>query len=320
MVLNASASITLKDRFLGSLFGLAVGDALGATLEFCRTGSFEPISEMIGGGPFGLEPGQWTDDASMALCLGESLIRCGGHSPSDQMETYLRWMREGHLSSVGYCFDVGRTVRAALDRYVRTSQAYAGSSDERSAGNGSLMRLCPTVLYHWGEPTDSVIFLAGESSRTTHQAVSCIDACRYFAGLLLGALAGEEKGCLTGAFYTPKAWDWRHAPLCDEVAKVAAGSFHNGQSARIRGTGYVIDCLEAALWAFHGSNSFEEGALMAVNLGDDADTTGAVFGQLAGAYYGLSGIPEHWVKMIAKADTIRELGLGLYYAATGETE
>ena len=131
----------LEDRYRGSLLGLAAGDALGTTLEFRAPGTFEPIDDMEGGGPFGLEPGQWTDDTSMALCLAESLISCEGFNPLDQMERYRRWYREGYLSSTGTCFDIGNTVRGAIHTFERTGEPYAGPTDPRSAGNGSIMRL-----------------------------------------------------------------------------------------------------------------------------------------------------------------------------------
>jgi len=98
----------MRSRFKGCLLGLAVGDALGTTLEFKMPGTFKPITDMIGGGPFNLKPGQWTDDTSMALCLAESLIQCKGFNPKDQMERYIKWWREGYQSSTGKCFEVPR--------------------------------------------------------------------------------------------------------------------------------------------------------------------------------------------------------------------
>ena len=138
----------LKDRYRGSLLGLAVGDALGTTLEFKAPGTFEPLSEMVGGGPFKLQPGQWTDDTSMALCLAESLIECNGFNPQDQMERYRRWYREGYLSSTDTCFDIGNTVRTAIQVFEKTGEAYSGSTDPYSAGNGSIMRLAPVPLFY----------------------------------------------------------------------------------------------------------------------------------------------------------------------------
>src|SRR5262245_14888700 len=133
------------DRCRGSLLGLAVGDAVGTTLEFETPGTFEPITDMVGGGPFRLRPGEWTDDTSMALCLATSLVSCEGFDAADQMTRYLRWMEEGYWSSIGRCFDIGATTREALLRYKRTGDPWSGSTDPHSAGNGSLMRLCPVV-------------------------------------------------------------------------------------------------------------------------------------------------------------------------------
>ena len=127
-----------EDRFRGCLLGLAVGNAVGTTLEFKPPGSFKPISDMVGGGPFRLKPGEWTDDTSMALCLAESLIAKQCFDPSDQLQRYLKWYREGHLSSNGRCFDIGNTVRHALTRFEKTGEPYSGSTDHSSAGNGSL--------------------------------------------------------------------------------------------------------------------------------------------------------------------------------------
>ena len=131
------------NRHRGCLLGLATGDALGATLEFQAPGSFEPIHDMLGGGPFGLAPGQWTDDTSMALCLAESLLKSDGFDAADQMRRYLRWYRGGYLSSTGTCFDIGDTCRAALEQFEETDEPFAGSTDPQSAGNGSIMRLAP---------------------------------------------------------------------------------------------------------------------------------------------------------------------------------
>src|SRR5215218_10823652 len=167
-------------RYRGSLLGLAAGDALGTTLEFRRPGSFPPIDDIVGGGPFGLRPGEWTDDTSMALCLAESLIECRGFDPIDQLRRYVRWYREGHWSSTGRCFDIGNATRAALERFERTGEPFPGDAAPDAAGNGPLMKLAPVVLAFVDRPQDAVRF-ACESARTTHGAVEARDACRYFA-------------------------------------------------------------------------------------------------------------------------------------------
>jgi ADP-ribosyl-[dinitrogen reductase] hydrolase len=196
--------LSLRERYRGALLGLAAGDALGTTVEFQAPGTFKPITDIVGGGPFGLEPGQWTDDTSMALCLAESLIEKRGFDPKDQMDRYCRWWKEGYLSSTGTCFDIGIIVRTALASYLRSGEPFAGLTDPFSAGNGSLMRLAPVVLAY-RRNFDLAIHNAGESSRTTHAGQTTVDACRYFAGLLLGALEGRSKRELLSSFFCPAA-------------------------------------------------------------------------------------------------------------------
>ncbi|MBK1722467.1 ADP-ribosylglycohydrolase family protein [Thiocystis violacea] len=301
---------TLRDRYRGALMGLAVGDALGTTLEFTRPGAFAPIDDMVGGGPFRLAPGQWTDDTSMALCLAESLIERRGFDAEDQMRRYLRWRDEGHWSSTGRCFDIGTTVVAALERFEASDDPYAGSTDPHTAGNGSLMRLAPVPLAFMRDPVEAVR-CAGCMSRTTHGAPEAVDACRYMAGLMVGALQGRGKDVLLAPLFAPGEVDWRAHLLSHQIGLIAGGRFKVRQPPVIRGTGYVAQALEAALWAFDTTTSFREGVLKAVNLGEDADTTGAIFGQLAGAYYGVSAIPEPWRGRITMAETILELADGL---------
>ncbi len=303
-------------RFLGCLLGLAVGDALGTSVEFQPPGTFEPVQEMRGGGPFNLEPGQWTDDTSMALCLAESLIECQEFDPRDQMERYLLWYQQGHLSSNGACFDIGGTVRAALEHYQATLEPFSGSTDPHSAGNGSLMRLAPVPMAYASNPLQA-IQQSGHSSRTTHAAAAAVDACRYFGALLVGALAGVSKDILLSASFSPAPGCWDEQPLDGKIDEIARGSFKERQPPQIRGSGYVVNALEAALWAFYNSRDFAEGCLMAVNLGDDADTTAAIYGQLAGAYYGEAGIPERWREMVARPDLIRSYALSLFELSRG---
>ena len=300
----------VRDRFRGCLLGLAAGDALGTTLEFRPPGSFEPITDMVGGGPFDLQPGQWTDDTSMALCLATSLLECDGFDPEDQMQRYLRWVGQGYLSSTGTCFDFGRTVARALAKFIRYHDPYSGSTDPDTAGNGSLMRLAPVPMYFAADAAEAIA-RAADSSRTTHAAHEAVDACRYYAGLLVGALRGIDKDTLLSPRYCPVEGFWERDPLVHEIDRVAAGSFKFLDPPDIKGTGYVVDALEAALWAFHHSNGFREGALLAVNLGDDADTTGAIYGQIAGAHYGAEAIPADWRSKLTMLTEITELADGL---------
>jgi ADP-ribosyl-[dinitrogen reductase] hydrolase len=293
--------MTPATRARGCLVGLAAGDALGTTLEFRRPGTFAPLADMVGGGPFDLEPGQWTDDTSMALCLAESLLD-RGFDPIHQLETYCRWYRDGHWSSTGRCFDIGVATRTALVRFEQERCDYAGSTDPNSAGNGSLMRLAPVPI-RWSRVPDRAVHYAALSSKTTHAAEECVDACRFYAALIVAALGGQSKDAILATAVEN---------LSPKVAAVAAGSYREKEPPEIVGSGYVVKSLEAALWAFHKSTTFRDGALLAVNLGNDADTTGAIYGQFAGAYYGEEGIPSEWRAKLARGDAIADLAERLY--------
>ncbi|MCB1778008.1 MAG: ADP-ribosylglycohydrolase family protein [Candidatus Competibacteraceae bacterium] len=293
----------ILNRFRGSLLGLAAGDAVGVTLEFKPRGSFTPITDMVGGGPFRLQPGQWTDDTSMALCLATSLIECQRFDAKDQMDRYVRWWRQGDLSSTGHCFDIGVATAKALRHYEQTGNPYAGSTDPYSAGNGCIMRLAPIPMFFSGD-IDAVERYAAESSRTTHGAAECIDACRLFAWMLTQALNGQPRDqILFGA---------AHAFIGSEkIVAIARGNWRGKPVSAIWGSGYVVESLEAALWAFATTENFEDAILTAANLGDDADTTAAICGQIAGAYYGETGVPAHWLEKLAMRETIAGLADGL---------
>jgi ADP-ribosyl-[dinitrogen reductase] hydrolase len=267
--------IPLIDRYRGALLGLACGDAVGTTVEFWSRGSFPRVTDMVGGGPFGLKAGQWTDDTSMALCLAESLVQKGQFDALDQMNRYMNWWMWGYLSSTGECFDIGGTVRRALERFQETGDPFAGSTDRHSAGNGSLMRLAPVVLF--GFPDEARIAqLAAESSRTTHGAAEAVECCQLFGVLLARALKGEAKETLKV----------RDIPSLSEpaVISIAKASYLSKPAEAICGTGYCVASLEAALWCFDRTTSFKGAVLEAANLGDDADTTAAIVGQIAGAH------------------------------------
>lgn len=288
-----------KDRFRGGLVGLAVGDAVGTSVEFCPRGSFKPLTDMIGGGPFHLRAGQWTDDTSMALCLAESLVECGGFNARDQMERYCRWEETGYFSSTGECFDIGNTVASALRRFRQTGDPFAGSKDPHSAGNGCIMRLAPIPMFFYPDIEKAEHF-AAESSRTTHGAQECLDACRLLARVIIRALDGRPKEeVLLG--------DRKTFEGSPKIVSIARGAYLQKGEFEIRGSGYVVESLEAALWCFHQTNTFYEAILRAANLGDDADTTAAVCGQVAGAFYGESNIPDHWLKKLTLYQEIRSL-------------
>ena len=288
-----------QDRFRGCLLGLAVGDAVGTTVEFKPRGTFTPLTDMVGGGPFGLQAGQWTDDTSMALCLATSLVEKGDFEPVDQMNRYVNWYKHGYLSSTGHCFDIGNTTRVALHHFEQTGDPLSGSTHPQAAGNGSIMRLAPVPLFYYPD-REKMRHYSAASSRTTHAAAACLDACRLLADILYLALSGADKATmLTGS--DPDIVTEPH------IQAIARGAYLDKPLAQIRGTGYVVDSLEAALWCVAQTDSYEAAVLAAANLGDDADTTAAICGQVAGAYYGVPGIPARWLEKLTLRQEITRL-------------
>ncbi|WP_444997370.1 ADP-ribosylglycohydrolase family protein [Aliikangiella sp. IMCC44359] len=285
----------IDDAIQGCLIGLAIGDAVGTTLEFKPRGTFNPITDMIGGGPFNLNPGEWTDDTSMALCLAQSLIHKNGFDAADQMNRYCNWYRHGYMSSNGKCFDIGNTVSTALIEYERTKEPFSGPTHRLSAGNGCLMRLAPIPIFY-KDNLEKALHFAGESSRTTHGAAECIDSSRIFTAMILNTFLGKNKNQIL------KQSDYN--ANTHKIIELCRGQFLNKPYEELTGSGYVIESLESALWCFYHSDSFEEAILKSANIGNDADTTAAICGQIAGAYYGLNNIPAHWKSLLVMYDEI----------------
>lgn len=309
--MTATAKHVIKeatlDRASGAFLGLAVGDAIGTTLEFSPRDSCPAMTDMIGGGPFGLDAGQWTDDTSMALCLADSLFERDRLDLHDLMKRFVRWWRQGENSSTGRCFDIGVTTRTALQRFEQTGDPVAGSTDPRTAGNGSLMRLAP-VAVRWHADAKSAMAAAREQSVTTHAAPAAVDGCAYFAALLIEAIQGATKSQVLA----PRTFEAKA-----EIASIATGSWRGKTRNEISSSGYVVHTLEAALWCVDRSANFEQAVLLAVNLGGDADTVGAVTGQLAGALYGEAGIPARWRERVAWGRRIKNLAQSLFDRGEG---
>ena len=300
----------LRTRQRGILLGLAVGDALGAAVEFCEPETFEPVTGFRSGGPHGLEAGEWTDDTSMALALADS-IATAGWDLNDQARRYIQWWRHSVYSVNGRCFDIGITTRQALSRFEQTGDARkSGDSSDRASGNGSIMRLAPVAVRHFGCFPEDLVALgqfAGESSLPTHASPQCLSACRYLALIQCGLLHGIDRDEVLRPDWPPLSRLREIAPLHSAVDEIAQGSFRRRQPPEIVGSGYVVKSLEAALWSFHRATTFEEAVLRAVNLGNDADTTGAVCGQIAGAFWGEAGIPATWLRGLAQSKMIEDV-------------
>jgi len=297
--------VAVEDRAIGALLGLAVGDALGTTLEFKERDCSDLLVDMVGGGPFGLEPGQWTDDTAMALALADSLLENDDLDERDLMGRFVEWWRNGRYSCTSRCFDIGTTTKHSLDRWLKTNDPNSGSTDPSTAGNGSLMRLAPVAIRHWKD-RHQLGDVAARQSRTTHAAPEAIDACKGFANILADAIAGKPRS---------EVLSTSSQGLSETIASIIVGSWRGKHRSQIRSSGYVLHTLEAAIWSVARTTDFKSAVLLAANLGEDADTTAAVAGQLAGALYGASGIPEAWRQKVAWSDKIQELARRL--AASG---
>jgi len=307
-------TIEFADRQRGTLLGLAVGDALGAAVEFQMPGTFPEVTSYRGGGPHGLAPGEFTDDTSMALALADSIASVGWNL-NDQARRYVDWWREGKYSVNGRCFDIGSTTRSALSRFQETGDAKtSGDPSPQASGNGSIMRLAPVPIRYanlFPGQLDELISYLMDSTRPTHASPQCLSACAYMGLILCGLIHGIDREEVLAPNWQPLLHLKELHALHPEIAEVAAGSYREEEPPQIVGSGYVVKSLEAALWAFHEAKDFRQAVLRAVNLGDDADTTGAVCGQLAGAYWGESGIPAEWREGLARSDMIERALQGL---------
>jgi ADP-ribosyl-[dinitrogen reductase] hydrolase len=299
------------DRKRGMFLGMAIGDALGAAVEFKRPGSFDLVTGYRAGGPHRLAAGEWTDDTSMALALADSIAE-NGWDLADQANRYVEWWQNGRYSITGECFDIGITTREALSNYRKTGDATtSGPTDDYSSGNGSIMRLAPVPIafhhHYTSNNLSELLRLAIESSLPTHGSAMCRSACVALSLILAGLAAGETKE----AVLDPDWPVWRKVEsehnLHPQIAEVIRGSHQRKSPPEIRGSGFVVHSLEASLWAFAGAQSFEEAVLRAVNLGDDADTTGAICGQIAGACWGESGIPASLLTGLAGRDMLENV-------------
>jgi len=297
---------SIVDRATGSLLGLAVGDALGTTLEFQPRDARPPVTDMVGGGPFGLAPGQWTDDTSMALALADSLLRAPDLDAADLQARFLRWAADGEYSVTGTCFDIGQTTLTAIGHYRRTGEPFAGDPSPWAAGNGSIMRLAPVAIRWWHDPAMAER-VARDQSATTHAAGECLDACSLLVRSMIRAMEGASKADVLAPEVDP-AW-------ASGIAAIADGAWASKPRDAIRSTGYVVDTLAAAFWAVHTTTAFQDAVLRAVNLGDDADTVGAVTGQLAGAIYGAAVIPAEWRARLWWSDGILRRAAELFAAS-----
>jgi ADP-ribosylglycohydrolase len=291
-----SAARNVRERFQGALLGLAVGDALAAATQYRKPGTFAPVGDLLGGGPFDLPRGAWTDDTSMALCLAESLVERNGFDARDQVERYTRWQGEGYLSATGQCVGITASTARALAMAKWRRQLFSGSHDPTHLDPEVLSRVAPAVMFFFASGAEAVNH-ASEQARTTCQSAPALDACRLFGAMLHGALTGKPKGVVLSP--DPHLLD--AAALRTNVAALL------GASNPAPRAGEVVEVLEAARWAFQTTDNFRDGALRAANLGANSDVAAAVFGQLAGAHYGVGAIPSTWRNSLMEKDLIEGL-------------
>ena len=280
----------IKDRAIGCLVGLAIGDALGTPVEFKERDTFPPVTGMQGGGAFRLKPGEWTDDTSMALALADSILKKGTIDKVDLIERFIKWYMNGEYSHNNKCFDIGTTTSTALRNYIRTKRYTDAANETHLSGNGSLMRLAPVLVRWHNADIDFVQKMAWKSSVVTHGADSVNDSIAKLTAILYYLINGGEFG-------------GRYIDKCKDMKR-----------KEVKSSGYCVDTLEAAIWAVANTSSFDEAVLLAVNLGDDADTVGAVAGQIAGAKYGFESINPTWIKQLAWNDRIINIANKLHEA------
>ena len=299
------------------LFGQCVGDALGVPVEFksryelCRY----PVKDMIGYGTHHQPPGTWSDDSSLAFCLAESL--CFGIDLRDIAKRFCHWLDEGYWTPYGTVFDIGIATREALFRLKHgTEPIEAGGTDERSNGNGSLMRILPLAyVVRNFETLDQKYTLIHDVSALTHAHPRSQMACAIYIDMALHLLQGASPCVAYAALQRNIPAYYQHEPYCRELPHFSAILQENiaeYQEAGIQSSGYVVHTLEASFWCLLTSSSYSETVLKAVNLGDDTDTTGAVAGGLAGIYYGIDQIPTAWLDKLARKDDIADLAQRLY--------
>ena len=294
-------------RARGALMGLAVGDAVGTTNEFKWAGTFDPITDMVGGGPFLLKPGQWTDDTSMALCIADSLLAKGHYDSFDVMERYQRWFSKGYRSSTDRCFDIGGQVRAALFDFEHEQRVPVTAERSNRAGNGAIMRLAPVVIAGFEHrEIREIVVTAGLSARETHYSVEAEAATEVFAALLVGALLGWAPEHIINVGWASTG------PAFDEMAaRVISTDPDERASWESETSGYIVHGLRLAVHGLLDFPSFKDATLAIANMGGDSDTNAAIYGQLGGAFYGIEAIPASWRSTLYQGEEIDALAQSL---------
>jgi ADP-ribosylglycohydrolase len=298
----------LRERFVGSLLGLAVGDALSAASLYRRPGGFVPIVQVSGGGVFELPRGHWTDDTALALCAAHSLLDCSGLQLTDLLQRMRRWQTQAYLAAGQTC--VGITPRTAdvLQRGTGAPRA-ALLRDADEPEVAPLSRVAPSVLYHYPDLA-AAVQSAQACAAVFESAASLLDACRLLAAMLHSALRGQPL-----ARVLQPCTNALGEPLSPALGRLLESDPGAPPAAHLPPPWFVL-C--AARWALATGGSFRGGALRAANLGGDSDVIGAIHGQLAGAFYGHASIPAAWLGGLSRRQEIEQLA-GRLFRAGGQT-
>ena len=291
------------------VLGHAVGDALGVPVEFKSRKLLDkyPVLDMGFHPTVAVPKGSWSDDTSMSLCALESLSK-GKIDFDDIMKNFSKWYYDGEFTPTGYTFDIGLICMDAIKRYNRgISPIKCGGSGEYDNGNGSLMRIHPFALYLYRQnmPIEEKIDIIHKASCLTHAHKRSQIACGIYAFILWAIL---DKQCLASVGNgIENALKFYRNEIEIEIFRDRLDKIYNKSRDEIKSSGYVVDTLEASIWCLLNSEDYKECVLLAVNLGDDADTVGAVAGSLAGALYGYRKIPTSWLNTLVKKDEIEKM-------------
>ena len=303
----------LRDRYRGMLLGLALGDAVAAPAQHRRPGTFTRIGDLIGGGPFDLPRGAWTDDAAVPLILAESLVAADGLDRRDVDRRLAAWQVDGLGSATGQCLGISATLARALAARAADPQALV---DATRVDREPLPRAAIAAAFELAEP-ERAVALAADLARLTHTAPVVVDACRYAASIAIGVLTGVPRQELLAPGWSPVPGLWHRDPLHREVASIAAGSWREPPNAADLAAGDAPGALRLLMGALASGGAYRDTLLATVNLGLDADANGALVGEFSGALAGASGLPPHWLAVLADAPRISVVADRVLAAALG---
>ena len=289
-----------KSRVAGVFIGLAVGDALGVPLEKMEIGSFDLVTEMLGGGPYDLPPGAWTDETATALCLAQSLLVTHELDVYDLAEKFKRWVETGENSSTGVCVGIEQKLLNFVGNFERTGGFDPSSLNQKAKGNSVLARVGPVACIHWDD-LGTASKIAKQQSYLTHSSEIVAAASEYLVLALSHLIAGRDWNYVCNM---PIEDDWP-----TEIELIAKGQWKHKTIDNLKSTKNIVDILEASVWSVGNSKSFEEAVTKAVNLGGNSDTVGAVTGQLAGALYGLESIPIRWFDQLLQIEKLTDISM-----------